>query len=1014
MGKSNPSKDKHGKSDWLSGDKFDEGSAARTRPFSFEEIMLKRRNKELVENVKDPALGCSLEKIDDHFESARIYKHDKRSDFGREKHASEEYVKVSSRKKVQSTYVKEDDLIEGKGRANHNLETKSSAGLNNKGRITKEKAEKEMVGHRKNEQIHDSSEYKAGNKHSRGRDSYVEASRPKSERKIKKKNRVVEDENPDEYVTKKRHDNDRDNSWRLKRRLSNNSEEVPEKKHYRESDKDKHAGGREKYARETKRKYQNGDDETQDRSTPRKQEALKHHNVHSYERKERRAKLKSHYEELTTKRRRSRSREHEDRRSPSFPRREQKHTYQDGERKESSMHSLKDSSRKRHPDIDKSRVSTNGSSSHHHRHGGSTSGLGGYSPRKRKSEAAVKTPSPSKHSLEKKRAGWDLPPVGTNNPSPVVVSSSFLLSNCAVLSNMHGVVSTSSLDLALVKRRPMSFLNDVSTGKNSNIDSVQLTQATRPIRRLYLENLPASASEKAVMDCFNNLILSGRVNHIQQAQPCISCVLHKDKGQALVEFLTAEDASSALSFDGSTLFGSIVKIRRPKDYVEVATGEPERSTDATVTISDVVIDSPHKIFIGGISNLLSSEMLMEIVSAFGSLKAYHFETKASDASCAFLEYSDHSVSIKACAGMNGLKLGGEVLTVVQAMPDASSPSVTSSSTDPYSLTLILGYDSLVSLKYIHNFLRKMKILQENAGESSYGIPEHAKPLLRKPTQVLEIKNVFAAESISSLSDMTIEEILDDVRFECARFGTIKSINVVRHSSEKNLATKLEECEVINEVESEVFQDTNCITNSIKYSFSDKATDPKSEATNGVKFHDDKELEEYKVDDGTGVNTDKKAEVFDIKSCQEHLVNDTAVEDVGGKSIPCSIIQAFPDQQDTSDDVPTLHDKMVANDIDVDIENKIVGDNMDSKGTVSAFQEGFSERDTRSELVGPQKGNDAKDDNDHVFEPGSVLVEYGRAEACCSAAHSLHGRLFDGRMVTVEYVAQSLYRARFTK
>ncbi|KAL9319416.1 hypothetical protein ACSQ67_015933 [Phaseolus vulgaris] len=165
-------------------------------------------------------------------------------------------------------------------------------------------------------------------------------------------------------------------------------------------------------------------------------------------------------------------------------------------------------------------------------------------------------------------------PVGTNNPSPVVVSSSFLLSNCAVLSNMHGVVSTSSLDLALVKRRPMSFLNEVSTGKNSNIDSVQLTQATRPIRRLYLENLPASASEKAVMDCFNNLILSGRVNHIQQAQPCISCVLHKDKGQALVEFLTAEDASSALSFDGSTLFGSIVKIRRPKDYVEVAISNP--------------------------------------------------------------------------------------------------------------------------------------------------------------------------------------------------------------------------------------------------------------------------------------------------------------------------------------------------------------------------------------------------------------------------------------------------------
>jgi len=39
--------------------------------------------------------------------------------------------------------------------------------------------------------------------------------------------------------------------------------------------------------------------------------------------------------------------------------------------------------------------------------------------------------------------------------------------------------------------------------------------------------------------------------------------------------------------------------------------------------------------------------------------------------------------------MNGMKLGGEVLTVVQAMPDASSPLVTSSSSDPYCLTLVL-------------------------------------------------------------------------------------------------------------------------------------------------------------------------------------------------------------------------------------------------------------------------------------------------------------------------------------
>lgn len=46
--------------------------------------------------------------------------------------------------------------------------------------------------------------------------------------------------------------------------------------------------------------------------------------------------------------------------------------------------------------------------------------------------------------------------------------------------------------------------------------------------------------------------------------------INKEKGQALVEFLTPEDASAALSFDSSSISGSILKIRRPKDFVEVA------------------------------------------------------------------------------------------------------------------------------------------------------------------------------------------------------------------------------------------------------------------------------------------------------------------------------------------------------------------------------------------------------------------------------------------------------------
>ncbi|KAK4260721.1 hypothetical protein QN277_003799 [Acacia crassicarpa] len=71
------------------------------------------------------------------------------------------------------------------------------------------------------------------------------------------------------------------------------------------------------------------------------------------------------------------------------------------------------------------------------------------------------------------------------------------------------------------------------------------------------------------MESLNNLLLFAGVNLVQGYQPCISCILHKDKGQALMEFHTADDASAALSFHGSTIFGSAVKIKHPKDFVKV-------------------------------------------------------------------------------------------------------------------------------------------------------------------------------------------------------------------------------------------------------------------------------------------------------------------------------------------------------------------------------------------------------------------------------------------------------------
>ncbi|KAJ7979818.1 U2 snRNP auxiliary factor large subunit [Quillaja saponaria] len=656
-------KEKHRKSSTLS--LGNEGSAARTRPLSLEEIMLRRKNKEFPENVKDKVNEAwnissrgSVENNVDHFESGTGYRHDKSLRSIVEKLVPDEQVNMSSIRKEENTSMKEDNLVEGKDkgtlRSEVNLKTKWNTDVRRMAR--EDKADKEMRGRRKKDgHLSDEYEYKADKKHSRdynNMDRYSNRDTGNSEMEIKKRHQNVDDLNPGEGNTERKHEKHRHSRRKSNERQSDEFDCEAEKKHERDSYANRHRGrserelkkryqnvddkkrgegnaekkhekhrhnrrigneltsddsereaekrhsrnsagkhgytdrSRENSEIEGKRKYQNGDDDrTRDRNAAKKHDMGKFHGLEKSERKERqedkserkerqeeKLERKSHYEESRAKRT-LRSPEHEDRnkRSPSLSPRPHKRAYHGAEHEVLPPLSLEDRPRKQHSDLDRSRVSTNGSSSYHRRYGRSASGLGGYSPRKRRTEAAVRTPSPSNHSPEKKSAAWDLPPAGTESVFSAAVLSNFQLSNpTTVSSNTNELVSVAPVDSPPVKPSPLPSISSSSIRSIAPIDSVQLTQATRPMRRLYLENVPSSASEKAIIDCLNDFLLSASVNHFQGVNPCISCIINKEKGQALVEFLTPEDASAALSFDASTLCGSIVRIRRPKDYVEVA------------------------------------------------------------------------------------------------------------------------------------------------------------------------------------------------------------------------------------------------------------------------------------------------------------------------------------------------------------------------------------------------------------------------------------------------------------
>ncbi|KAL9225167.1 hypothetical protein vseg_001119 [Gypsophila vaccaria] len=644
-------------------------------------------------------------------------------------------------------------------------------------------------------------------------------------------------------------------------------------------------------------------------------------------------------------------------------------------------------------DVDRSNTAGNGSISHR-RHSGFSSGLGGYSPRKRKTDAAIKTPSPIR-SPERKSAGWDLPSSrGERNLSASVAPGTQPLS-LAMSSNKTDLAIGTSVASSMGMPLSKILLHGLSTFKEASVDSVQLTQATRPMRRLYIDNIPASASEKEIMESFNTHLLSSGSNHIRGTHPCISCMINKEKGQALLEFLTPEDASAALSFDGRSLYGSVLKIRRPKDYTEMTSGSAERLkagasktnaiNDVTasdvqkdVAISDVVKDSPHKIFVGGIAEGLSSEMVMEIFSALGPLKAFRFKiNKDLNEPCVFLEYTDQAITSKACAALNGMKLGGRILTVAQAIPDTSFKG--RFETRPF-----------------------------------YGIPEHVKRLLEKPTLVLKLSNVLDQKAVELIPETDLEEIMEDVRLECSRFGSVVSINVVMTN---NMQTTDLKVEVVNDGESpfqshgerEPSDDLNMDLLQVAINHDG------GECNDGQPLTNVEELNKVDNVEGVEVETSMTARAVQVEASMISALN---VEEADTSAIQeCDNVASDDRQQCIGPDDTAIENAGNVTESDGNHREAIgdmvqLGDGETCQADAVEQLDSATVKHREKTLVSNESEITSKVGNN--FEVGCILVEFKRTEASCMAAHCLHGRLFDDRTVTVEYVPHEAYLARFPK
>ncbi|KAL4876569.1 hypothetical protein BJY04DRAFT_199667 [Aspergillus karnatakaensis] len=295
--------------------------------------------------------------------------------------------------------------------------------------------------------------------------------------------------------------------------------------------------------------------------------------------------------------------------------------------------------------------------------------------------------------------------------------------------------------------RLQAFMNQPGGG---SADTAALKPSnSRQSKRLFVYNLPQSATSESLVSFFN-LQLNG-LNVIQGIDPCISAQISDDRSYALLEFKSPNDTTVALAFDGITMedqesngangAAKGLEVRRPKDYIIPNIAEQELQDGSL--LKDVP-DSPNKICVSNIPQYIPEEPVTMLLKSFGELKSFVLVKDSSteeSRGIAFCEYADPATTTIAVQGLNGMELGDRHLKVVRAS---------------IGQTQAAGLDMGVNA---------MSMFAKTTSQDL------------ETSRVLQLLNMVTPEELMDNEDY--EEICDDVREECSKYGNVIELKIPR-------------------------------------------------------------------------------------------------------------------------------------------------------------------------------------------------------------------------------------------
>lgn len=355
---------------------------------------------------------------------------------------------------------------------------------------------------------------------------------------------------------------------------------------------------------------------------------------------------------------------------------------------------------------------------------------------------------------------WDVPPVGFENVTPKEYKAMQAAGQIP-----HSVVNPSSQILQGTKYAhpdPMEAARAAAAIINATILKGTAKTApalTRQARRLYVGNIPFNVTESEIIEFFQSNMIS-----TQPGSPVLACQINLDKNFAFVEFRTVEETTNAIALDGTICKGQALKIRRPHDYQPISGSDSITAMGANVApgvVSSIVADSPNKIYIGGLPTYMTDDQTKELLSSFGQLKAFNLIKDPSTLASkgyAFCEYVDPTRTDHAIVGLHGSDIGDKKLVVQRASVGSKSSGQPTTTKDANS-TSTLATPVLIQVPGLTNIL-----------------PSSTPRVL---TEVLCLMNMVSADELKD--DEEYEDIVEDIREECLKYGAVRSIEIPRPS-----------------------------------------------------------------------------------------------------------------------------------------------------------------------------------------------------------------------------------------